>query len=95
MTDDEDFTGQPLDETEATRLANAAVDSIGGPRSVYRNPRMAYAFNATRMLEIEGHELEIRYGEISTPAIVTIEGWVYQIYDENIELLMRPLRKRS
>lgn len=95
MTEKQEPAAQPLDEAEATRLANAAVDSIGGPRSVYRNPRMAYAFNATRMVEIEGHDVEIRYGEISTPAIVTIEGWVYQIYDEEIELLMRPPKKKS
>ena len=95
MTEQQEPATQPLDEDEATRLANAAVDSIGGPRSVYRNPRMAYAFNSTRMVEIDGHQAEIRYGEISTPAIVTIEGWVYQIYDEEIELLMKPPKKKT
>lgn len=87
---------KPLDEQEATRIANGAVDSIGGTRSVYRNPRMAYAFNATRNVEFEGHNVEIRYGEISTPAVVTVEGWIFQIWDEEIELLMKPRpRKRS
>lgn len=84
----------PLDEQEATRIANEAVDSIGGTRSVYRNPRMAFAFNATRTVELEGHTIEIRYGEISTPAIVTVEGWVFQIWDDEIELLMRPKHAR-
>lgn len=83
-----------LDETEATRIAAGAVDSIGGTRSVYRNPRMAFAFNATRMVDFEGYEVEVRYGEISTPAIVSVEGWVFQIYDDEIELLMRPIRKK-
>lgn len=87
--------GTPLDEAEATRIANGAVDSIGGPRSVYRNPRMAFAFNATRNVDFEGHEVEVRYGEISSPAIATVEGWVFQIDDEGLELLMRPLKRRS
>lgn len=86
---------KPLDEQEATRIANGAVDSIGGTRSVYRNPRMAYAFNATRNVEFEGHNVEIRYGEISTPAVVTVEGWIFQIWDEEIELLMKPRKPRS
>lgn len=95
MTKQQEPASQPMNESEATRLATAAVDSIGGPRSVYRNPRMAYAFNATRMVEIEGHQVEIRYGEISTPAIVTVEGWVYEIYDDDIELLMRPAKRKK
>lgn len=92
------MTDQPtptIDETEATRIATEAVDSIGGPRSVYRNPRMAYAFNATRNVEFEGHEVEIRYGEISTPAVVSVEGWVFQILDDEIELLLKPVKKRE
>lgn len=93
MTDQHDRP-LSLDEQEATRIAAAAVDSIGGTRSVYRNPRMAYAFNATRTVEFEGHEVEVRYGEISTPAVVTVEGWVFQIYDDEIELLMRPLKRK-
>lgn len=84
----------PLDEATATRIANEAVDSIGGPKSVYRNPRQAYAFNATRTFEYEGHEIEIRYGEVSTPAIVTVAGWVFQINDQDIELLVKPVKKR-
>lgn len=84
----------PLDEAEATRIVTEAVNSIGGPRSVYRNPRMAFSFHATRNVEVEGHDVEVRYGEISTPAIVTVEGWVFQINDEEIDLLMRPPKKR-
>jgi hypothetical protein len=85
----------PLDEVEATRLVSAAVDQIGGPRSIYRNPRMAFAFNATRDVEIEGRSVEVRYGEISTPAIATLEGWVFQINDDSVELLMRPPKRKS
>lgn len=82
-----------LTEETSYALVIRALDSIGGPQTVYRNPRMAYAFNAIRNLEFEGHEIEIRYGEISTPAIATVEGWVWEIHDQDIELLMPPLKR--
>jgi hypothetical protein len=95
VTSDQPMTPAPLDEAEATRLATEAIDQIGGPRSVYRNPRMAFSFQSKRNVEIEGREVEVRYGEISTPAIATIEGWVFEIHDDHIELLMRPLKRRT
>ena len=79
-----------LDEATATDIVTRAVDEIGGPRSVYRNPRMAFSVHSRRIVELDGHSIEVRYGEISTPAIATIEGWVFQINDEDIELLIRP-----
>jgi len=79
-----------LDEERATGIVWQAVEKAGGTRSIYRNPRMAFAFNARREIEIEGHIVEIRYGEISTPAIASLEGWVFEVHDEDIELLMRP-----
>lgn len=84
-----------LTEETSYDLVIRALDSIGGPQTVYRNPRMAYAFNAVRNLEFEGREIEIRYGEISTPAIATVEGWVWEIHDQDIELLMPPLKRAS
>jgi hypothetical protein len=83
-----------LTEAQALALAWQAVDSVGGTRSIYRNPRMAYARNAKRDLEIDGHAIEIRYGEIATPAIVTVEQWVFEITDDDIELLLRPVKRR-
>jgi hypothetical protein len=82
-----------ITEDQAFDLVTRALDTIGGPQNVYRNPRMAYAFNAVRNIEIDGHTIEIRYGEISTPAIATVRGWVYEIYDQHIELLMKPLAR--
>lgn len=84
---------QALTEETSYELVMRALDSIGGPQTVYRNPRMAYAFNAIRNLEFDGHAIEIRYGEISTPAIATVEGWVWEIHDQDIELLMPPLKR--
>ena len=88
MPDPTDTT--PLNEDRATEMVWQAVERAGGTRSIYRNPRMAFAFNAKREFEIDGHQVEIRYGEISTPAIATVEGWVFEIHDEDIELLLRP-----
>jgi hypothetical protein len=82
-----------MDEERAFALVTAAIESIGGPQNVYRNPRMAFAFNAVRDIEVDGHSVEIRYGEISTPAIATVEGWVFEIHDQDIELLMKPIRR--
>lgn len=84
-----------LTEDEAHEIVWKAVEEAGGTRSIYRNPRMAYATNARRKLEIDGHDVDLRYGEISTPAVATVEGWVFEIHDEDVELLMRPGKKRA
>ncbi|MCA9832696.1 MAG: protein-L-isoaspartate o-methyltransferase 1 [Thermomicrobiales bacterium] len=84
-----------LDETTSYALVMQALESIGGPAKVYRNPRMAFAFNSVRHLVVEGQDIEIRYGEISTPAIATVQGWVWEIHDEDIELLMKPIKKKA
>jgi hypothetical protein len=80
----------PVSEERAAELVWQAIEQAGGTRSIYRNPRMAFALNARRAIEVEGRTVDIRYGEISTPAIATVEGWVFEIHDEDIELLMRP-----
>ena len=84
-----------LTEETSYELVMRALESIGGPQNVYRNPRMAYAFNSVRNMEVDGYKIEIRYGEISTPAIATVQGWVYEILDQHIELLMKPLKRKS
>lgn len=83
-----------LTEEQALALVWRAVDSVGGTRSIYRHPRMAYARNAKRDVEMDGHAIEIRYGEIATPAVATVENWVFQIFDDDIELLLRPVKRR-
>ena len=85
---------QPIEtEERATEVVWAAIEEAGGTRSIYRNPRMAFATNARRAIEIEGHTVDIRYGEISTPAVASVDGWVFEVFDEDIELLMRPKGK--
>jgi hypothetical protein len=79
-----------MTENEANEIVWEAIRQIGGTRSVYRNPRMAYSAQSRRLVEVGEHTVEVRYGEISTPAVATIEGWVFEIHDEDIELLLRP-----
>jgi C4-type Zn-finger protein len=55
---------------------------------------MAFSQYSKRFVDMDGRSIEIRYGEISTPAIATVEGWVFQINDEDIELLIRPRQKK-
>ena len=90
-----DETKQPLSEVEAMALAEEAVERAGGTRQVYRNPRHPFARNPTPTYELDGRKVELRHGEISSPAIVTVEGWVFEIHDEEIELLMRPVRRKE
>jgi hypothetical protein len=82
-------------EAEATRLAGEAVDLAGGARMIYRNPRQPFSQNARKVFEIDGYPIEVRWGEISSPAIVTVGGYVFEIHDEGIELLVRPPRSRN
>jgi len=48
----------------------------------------------TRDYEIDGYRVEVRHGEISSPAVISVRGWVFEVHDEEIELLMRPLKPR-
>lgn len=84
-----------IDEARAYELAMKAVDAAGGTREVYRNPRHPFARNAMQDYVFDGIDVELRHGEVSSPAIVTVAGWVFEIHDEQIDLLMRPPRKRD
>lgn len=81
-------------EEQATELAWAAIVKCGGTRSIYRNPRQAFSAQSRRLVDVDGTTVEIRYGEISTPAVATVQGWVFEIHDEDIELLIRPPKPR-
>ena len=85
----------PLIEAEATRLAGQAVDLAGGARMIYRNPRQPFSPNSRQDFDVEGHIIEVRWGEISSPAIVTAGGYVFEILEEGIELLARPPKPRG
>jgi len=61
-----------MTEEEAMALAWKAIELAGGTRSIYRNPRQAFSAHSRRMVDVDGHKVEIRYGEISTPAVATV-----------------------
>ena len=84
-----------ITEERALELAWVAVERAGGTRAVYRNPRYAFSHQQTTDIEVDGIPIELRHGEISTPAIVTVAGWVFQVLDDDIELLMRPRKPRG
>lgn len=79
-----------IDEAVATDLVWRAIEIAGGTRSIYRNPRQAFSSQSRRTIDVDGAPVEIRYGEISTPAIATVARWVFEIHDDDIELLIRP-----
>jgi len=84
-----------LSEAEAFQLAEQAVEEAGGTRMIYRNPRQSFSLQAMQTFEIDGHEVEIRWGEISSPAVASVGGYVFEIHDEEIEILLRPPRPRN
>ncbi len=98
MTDSPNADGgsrPEVTEAEATRLAWQAVELAGGTRMIYRNPRQPFSPNARKVFDIEGHPIEVRWGEISSPAVASVGGYVFEILEEGIELLIRPPRART
>lgn len=83
-----------IDESRALELANAAVEQAGGSWMIYRSPRHPFTLHPSTNYEIEGVKVEVRHGEISSPAIVTVAGYVFEIHEEEIELLIRPPKPR-
>lgn len=83
-------TPNRLTEEQATELAWQAVEQAGGTRMIYRHPRHPFTLHPTTTYTIEGQRVELRHGEISTPAIVSVGGYVFEIHETEIELLLRP-----
>jgi hypothetical protein len=90
-----DDAAQRIDEARATDLAQRAVDRAGGARMIYRNPRQPFSLHSYKVFDIDGTPVEIRWGEISSPAVATVGGWVFEIHEEGINLLIRPPRPRG
>ncbi len=88
------MAGERLTEERATQLAQEAVDRAGGARMIYRNPRMAFSAHSRRVYDVDGVPVEVRWGEISSPAIVSAGGYVFEILDWGIDLLVRPPKPR-
>jgi hypothetical protein len=86
---------ETLTEERATELAWQAVEEAGGTRSIYRNPRHPFSLQQSTDFVIDGYEVAVRHGEISSPAIVTVGGYVFEIHEEEIDLLIRPPKPRT
>lgn len=79
-----------LSETDARALVLAALEQLGGPRAVYRSPRHPYSPLGTRIVTVGDHQIRVRYGEISSPAVAELEGYVFEIRDDELVLLFAP-----
>ncbi|HVB64918.1 MAG TPA: hypothetical protein VNE17_09310 [Nitrolancea sp.] len=79
-----------LNDESALRIAEAAVDQAGGARHVYGNPRHPFARNATREVEVEGQRVTIRFSEASSPAVVEVGEYVFDIRPEGLIKLFGP-----
>ena len=84
-----------MTEERATALAEEAVELAGGARQIYRNPRHPFSIFPTKTFEVEGEAVEVRWGDISSPAVVSVGGYVFEIVETGIELLIRPPRPRG
>ncbi|HMM42548.1 MAG TPA: protein-L-isoaspartate o-methyltransferase 1 [Thermomicrobiales bacterium] len=79
-----------LNEAEALRLIEAAVERVGGPRFVVGSPRHPFALNSTDEEEVEGHTVIIHYSEISSPALAEVDGWIFEVREDEYVLMQRP-----
>ena len=84
-----------LTEDQARDYAMQGVELAGGTMRIYRNPRHPFALSPTSDYEIEGYPVEVRWGEISSPAVVSVGGYVFEIHETEIELLIRPPKPRT
>lgn len=82
-----------LDEIEASRLVEIACERNGGKRMIVGSPRHPFALNPTKDENVEGHLVTIHYSEISSPAIAMIEGWTFEIRENELGVLQRPRQK--
>jgi hypothetical protein len=79
-----------LTSSQALAIAEQAVDQAGGARHVYMNPRHPFAPNSTKKYDIDGHQVTVRIGESSAPAIVEVGAYVFEIQPEGLVKLFGP-----
>jgi hypothetical protein len=74
----------PIDEATALRIAQEAVDRSGG------NPRHPFSLSSTREYEIEGYTILICFSEVTSPAVVEVADYVFEILPEGLVKLFCP-----
>jgi len=82
-----------LDEVEAARLVEIACERQGGKRMIVGSPRHPFAPNPTADEVVEGQTVTIHFSEISSPAIAMIDGWTFEIREDELIVLQRPRPK--
>lgn len=82
-----------ISEGRAYEVVQEAVERLGGARVIEGSPRHAYTLRPSETLSIGEHQVVITYGEISSPAIAEVEGWIFQIREAGLELLDRPRQR--
>lgn len=84
-----------IDEAEAQRLVEIAVEEVGGARNIVASPRHPFALNAEEEHEVEGRTVTIHFSEQSAPAIASVEGWIFEIREHEFLMLQRPRKPRA
>ena len=84
-----------LDEASALALVEQAVDQLGGARTIIGSPRHPFSLHGTASVEVDGHIVHVHYGEMSSPAIALVEGWIFEITLSGLVLLDAPRRRRD
>ena len=84
-----------LEEAEAQRLVEIAVERAGGSRNIVASPRHPFAMNARDEHEIEGHVVTIDFSEQSAPAIASVAGWIFEIREHEYLTLQKPRPPRQ
>lgn len=79
-----------LQEDEARRVVEEAIERSGGSRFIVGSPRHPFALKSTREEMVEGHEVVIHFSEISAPAIAVLGEWVFEIRETELVVLSRP-----
>ena len=53
------------------------------------SPRHPFELHNSDVVEVDGHEITVLYGEMSSPAIAMIEGWTFEIKESELVRLDR------
>jgi hypothetical protein len=81
-----------VDETEARRVVARAVEALGGGWAIVASPRHPHSSLASETVDVGGRQVVVHFGEMSSPAIATLAGWVFEIKEHKLVLLDAPRR---
>jgi hypothetical protein len=79
-----------LSEAQARQLIAQAVEELGGGRVIVGSPRHPFSLFGSESVVVDGRRVMIHYGEMSSPAIALLAGWVFEIKEHDLVLLDSP-----